>query len=152
MGNLVISNPTEQNDTVAALVTAVLLDEAAASTTNGNLATTNANVAANTASIVALQGRSAYALYTVAGAITPTGNAVLKTGTAGHMTLVNPAADNISLKIVAADAQAYLVTCNTGKLNGLSVGTFGGAIGDSLVLLSSGGVWLALVANGVTIA
>ena len=145
MGNLALGNPTEQNDTVAALVTAVLLDEAAASTTNGN-------VAANTASIVALQGRSAYALYTVAGAITPTGNAVLKTGTAGHMTLVNPAADNISLKIVAADAQAYLVTCNTGKLNGLSVGTFGGAIGDSLVLLSSGGVWLALVANGVTIA
>jgi hypothetical protein len=146
VGNLVLHNPSEPQETVAALVRAVLLDEAL-------LASTSSSSTANAAAITALQASNAYALYTSAGAIAPAGRAILKTGTAGHMTLVAPAADNILLIIIAADAEAYLVTCGTaGKLNGGTVGTFGGAIGDSLILLSSGGVWLAVLANGVVIA
>ena len=162
MGNLNLTNPSEPPETLKAIVTAILEDEALLAnaatsasvtalastvTTQGGQITTQGN------EITALQGAAAYALYTVAGAIAPAGRAVLKTGTAGHMTLVAPAADNILLIIVAADAEAYVVTCGTaGKLNGGTAGTFGGAIGDSLILLSSGGVWLAVLANGVTIA
>ena len=146
MGNLNLTNPSEPPETLKAIVTAILEDEVL-------LADTSSSSTANAVAIAALQALDAYALYTSAGAIAPAGRAVLKTGTAGHMTLVAPAADNILLIIVAADAEAYVVTCGTaGKLNGGTAGTFGGAIGDSLILLSSGGVWLAVLANGVTIA
>lgn len=155
MGNLNLTNPSEPPETLKAIVTAILEDEVllANAATSASVTALASTVTTQGNEITALQGAAAYALYTVAGAIAPAGRAVLKTGTAGHMTLVAPASDNILLIIVAADAEAYLVTCGTsGKLNGGTVGTFGGAIGDSLILLSSGGVWLALLANGVTIA
>ena len=147
MGNLILTNPSEPPETLKAIVTAILEDEALLATT-----ASAASVTAVSNSVAALQAAAAYALYTSAGAVAPSGYAVLKTGTSGAMTLVNPASDGILLIIVAADAHAYTLTCSAGKLNGGAVGTFGGAIGDSLILLSSGGVWLAALANGVTIA
>ena len=109
MGNLVLNNPSEPPETLKAIITAINGDEAL-------LASQGSTGTANGVAITALQNAAGYALYTAALAVAPIGHAILKTGTAGAMTLVNP------------------------------------AIGDSLILLSSGGVWLAVLANGVTIA
>jgi hypothetical protein len=89
--------------------------------------------------------------YTAAGAIAPTGVAVLKTGAASAMTLVAPPT-GATLTIVAADAEAYVVTTPANKINGADdTMTFAGAVGDSIQLASSGGVWYVVAKNGVTL-
>lgn len=153
MANLALTNPSGPNETVAALVAAVTLDEEqlALTATASSVATLTGEVGTLTTDVTALQAAAAYAKYTAAGAIAPAGRAVLEAGSGAAMTLVNPPADNVALTIVAADAQAYTLTCSSGKLNGGTVGTWTPAIGNSLILLSSGGVWLAVLTNGVAI-
>jgi hypothetical protein len=166
--NLVLPNPSTPQQSLEAIITAINLDEAqlaetatagsvtalaaTVATQGGEITTLTSEVATLTTEVTALDAAAAYAKYTAAGAIAPNGRAVLLAGSAAHMTLVAPAADNLLLIIAAADSEAYVVTCGTsGKLNGGTVGTFTPGIGNCLILLSSGGVWLALVANGVTI-
>ena len=90
--------------------------------------------------------------YTAAGAIAPTGVAVLKTGAASAMTLVAPPA-GATLTIVAADAEAYVVTTPANKINGADdTMTFAGAVGDSIQLASYNGIWYVVAKNGVTLS
>ncbi len=99
--------------------------------------------------------------YTGAGAIAPGGKAFLKTGTAGAMTLPLPLAgaqsaggqDGMAMIITALDAEAYTVTTPADGYNGADhVATFGGAIGDSILLLAFGGTWLVTQNNGITLS
>jgi len=131
--NFVTTNPAQLNDRVTELQIALQLDEA------NNL-----------------QG----AEYTSAGAITPGGNAVLKTGAASAMTLalplpgsqLNGGQDFATMQIVALDAHAYTVTVPS-AFNGGSdtVATFGGTAGDSMQLLAYDGVWYVTNLTGVTL-
>jgi hypothetical protein len=152
MGNLALTNPTESQHTVAALVTAVLLDEAAAATTQGNVSTLQGQVSTLQTQATAAANATGCVKYASAGAIAPYGTAVLKTGTAGAMTLVAPPA-GATLTIVAADAHAYTVTTPTDAINGTDdTATFGGAVGDSIQLASESGVWITVALNGVTLS
>jgi hypothetical protein len=101
-------------------------------------------------------------VYTAAGAISQKeGTVILKTGTAGAMTLANPTAglpaaggdDGKELSIVAADAHAYTVTTGTSGLNGAShIATFAAAIGNGITLTAYNGTWLVTVNNGITLS
>jgi hypothetical protein len=102
--------------------------------------------------VTSLQNATSCVTYTSAGAISPTGVAVLKTGAASAMTLVVPPA-GAALTIVAADAEAYVVTTTATKINGTDdTMTFGGAVGDSIQLASDGGVWYTVALNNVTLS
>jgi hypothetical protein len=80
------------------------------------------------------------------GAITiKTGVVILTKGSAAAITLAAPTAttdDGKILYIIAGSAQAHVVTV-TGAAggSGQDVGTFGGAINDSTVLVAYNGVW-----------
>lgn len=133
--NFVTTNPAGPNERLKSLQLAVQQDEA---------------------------GVLGYAEYTAAGAIAPGGVALLKTGAASAMTLAAPIAgspalggqDGYVLKIVALDAEAYVVTAPANAINGNKVtATFGGAVGDSIELVAFGGVWYTSgTALGVSLA
>jgi outer membrane murein-binding lipoprotein Lpp len=155
MGNLALTNPTEPQQTVAALVAAVLLDEAilAGTATAASVAVLSGDITALNSEVAALQSAVGYTKYVAAGAIAAAaGHAVLQAGSAAHMTLANPPSDNLLLIVAAADSEAYLLTCSSGKLSGGTTGTWVAGIGNGLILLSSGGVWLAVGVNNVVIA
>lgn len=95
--------------------------------------------------------------YGAAGAIYPhAGTHQLVTGAASAMTLADPsvAEDGLTLTIVALDAQAYTLTNTTGYGAGgasLDVATWGGAVGDSLMIEATGGKWHVINAINVTL-
>lgn len=70
------------------------------------------------------------------------------------MTLAAPTAtthDGWIVEIIATTANAHTVTCPAGKLGGSAVGTFGGAIGDRLILEAVQGVWCVNLNVNVTL-
>lgn len=93
--------------------------------------------------------------YAADGAITLVagGIAKLTKGSAGAYTLAAPYADGALLIVVAASAQAHVITnASTGFNAKGSSGTltFGGAIGDSCILVSEGGNWYTASTRNVT--
>lgn len=114
--------------------------------------------------IIALEaGLFGITKYTAAGAISlANGTAVLKAGSAAAMTLAAPTAglpsaggnDGQRLTIVALDAYAYTVTTPSNAINGSKhIGTFAGAVGDSIELVAYNGVWYVVgTQNGVTLS
>ena len=74
---------------------------------------------------------------------------------ASAMTLANPVGNGHVLYISSKTAQAHTITVADG-LHGLGagedVGTFGGAIDDCVVLVSSGGYWCQVSNVNVTFA
>ena len=104
--------------------------------------------------------------YGAAGAITvPFVNTYvsLKSGASSAMTLNDPNLDNQAIVVIqAADAKAY--TLDNGSTNNASgsgfnaggtasdVGTFGGAIGDGIMLRAQAGKWLVITKTNVTLA
>lgn len=101
------------------------------------------------------------AVYTSAGAITQKSGVVLiGSGGALTMTLADPiegSDDGKMLTIVAITAQAHKVDNSAGSgINGgggtVDFLNFGGAIGDSCMLVAYGGVWHAVNLLNVTIA
>ena len=102
--------------------------------------------------ITALQKATSVVTYTAAGAISPTGIAVLKAGSAAAMTLVVPPT-GANLTIVAADAHAYTVTTSANKVNGNSdTLTWTAAVGNSITLVGSGGIWYVALNTGVALS
>lgn len=100
------------------------------------------------------------AVYTTAGAIAEK-SGIVTIGSAGAlaMTLAAPidgSDDGKMLTIVAITAQAHTVTNTSPGFNsggaGSDVATFGGAIGDSMILVAYGGVWHAVNLLNVTLA
>lgn len=81
--------------------------------------------------------------------------AVLTKGTAQAMTLSAPSTDGVIIKIVSATAAAHTVTATTIGFNATDtagdVGTFGGAIGDGIQVVSHNGEWLVLNNINVTL-
>ena len=110
-----------------------------------------------------LQGdqKAQAAVYTADGAISEKSGVVLiGGGGAKSMTLAAPIEgedDGKMLIISAITAQAHTVTQATPEFNGIDdgnndVATFGGAIGDSMVIVAYGGVWYVVNLRNVTIA
>ena len=79
------------------------------------------------------------AIQSVAGGIV-----FITKGTAAALTLAVPYGDGARLVIVSTTAAAHTVTIAAGFNGGgasKDVGTFGGAIGDGIVVVSYGGNW-----------
>ncbi len=98
--------------------------------------------------------------YGAAGAIAvPTRNATitLDKASAAAMTIVDPTkgVDGLTLTIIATTAAAHTVTNTTG-FNGAGtsgdVATFGGAIGDNMVIKALNGQWDIIATRNVTAA
>ncbi len=98
----------------------------------------------------------------VSGAITgPSGSGVpvsdtliylTKSSAAGVMTLAAAGIDQLNtLTFISTTAQAHTITM-AGNAGATDVATFGGAIGNSVTLKASNGVWAAIALNGVTVA
>jgi hypothetical protein len=84
--------------------------------------------------------------YSADGAITLVagGIAVLTKSSAGAYTLAAPAGDGCVLILVAGTAMAHVVTIATADAAGgasQNVGTFGGAVNDSTILVSYNSQW-----------
>lgn len=89
------------------------------------------------------------------GAITiPSGLVVLNKAGAIAATLAAPQGNGLVLFIVSETAQAHTLDLATTGVNGGSadVGTFGGAIGDGVVLISHGDHWYSVANTNVTFA
>lgn len=89
------------------------------------------------------------------GAITiPCGLVVLNKAGVVAATLAAPQADGMVLFIVSETAQAHTLDLATTGVNAGSadVGTFGGAIGDGVVLVSHGDHWYSFANTNVTFA
>ncbi len=89
------------------------------------------------------------------GAITiPSGVVILNKAGVVAATLAAPQGDGLVLHIVSETAQAHTVDLATSGVNGTSadVGTFGGAIGDGVLLVSHGDHWYSLANTNVTFA
>ena len=105
------------------------------------------------------RGVGAEKLITADGAITvPTQDTrytITKAGVAA-MTLAAPTVSGILVHIISGTANAHTLTNASPGFNnagaGGDVGTFGGAIGDGIVLLSYNGIWLVVSKTNVTIA
>ncbi len=105
-----------------------------------------------------------YSGATGAKAISPyAGSAFLTKSTAGtDYTLAAPISglginggdDGTELTIITTTAAAHVVTVGAGLINGATNGkaTFTAAIGNSVTLVASGGVWYVKALNGVTIS
>lgn len=98
-------------------------------------------------------------VYTQNGALTiQTGTHLLTKGGVAVMTLAAPttAQNGTRMRIVSTTAQAHTVTQTTPGFNNGStasdVGTFGGAIGDSLALEAYNGIWYVMGKTNVTLA
>jgi hypothetical protein len=95
--------------------------------------------------------------YTAAGAITIAPGVATVTGAGAlAMTLAAPPAalDGLTLTIIAGSAHAHTVTYSTGFNGGgasLDVGTFGGAIGDNMIIVARGGTWYVIALRNVTL-
>jgi len=97
--------------------------------------------------------------HTASGAIRMRDGVVALSGASAlAMTITSPTNndDGSVLTIMATTAQAHTVTYGTVGFNGGStakdVATFGGAIGDNLVLTAISGVWYVVSSVNVTIA
>lgn len=96
--------------------------------------------------------------YTSAGALTiQPGVQFIGSGGALAMTLASPDKymDGLVMVLQASTAQAHTVTYTPGfygTTTSSDVATFGGAIGDNLVVYATGGVWRILSLKGVTVA
>ena len=83
---------------------------------------------------------------------------VITKGTAAAMTLATPttAQNGTVITITSSTAAAHTVTAATIGFNALNtsgdVGTFGGAIGDGMIVVAYGGEWLVLNNINVTLA
>lgn len=79
-------------------------------------------------------------------------------GTAAALTLGTPTTvqNGTIIYIVSTTAAAHTVTCSTIGFNagnaGADVGTFGGAIGDGMIVVAYGGEWYVLNNINVTLA
>ena len=78
-------------------------------------------------------------------------------GTTTAVTLPDPdtSRNGTFLLIIATSASAHTVTNTTGFNGGggaSDVATFGGAVGDSMILTAFNGTWLVVALNNVTIA
>jgi hypothetical protein len=102
----------------------------------------------------------AVAEYIVAGAIIPGGKVFLKTGTAGAFTLPQPIPgaqlnggnDGMVTKIIALDAEAYVITTSANGINGnKDTATWTAAVGNNMTLEAFNGVWLATGLVGVAL-
>lgn len=109
--------------------------------------------------LAALSGRAgAPPTYTASGAIAlMPGIVYIGASGAGAMTLANPttAQNGMVMVIYASTAQAHTVTYTAGffgTTTSSDVATFGGAVGDNMVIYAQGGQWWALVTRNVTIA
>lgn len=92
---------------------------------------------------------------TDSGAITiPSGFVVLNKAGVIAATLAAPTANGQILIVVSETAQAHTLDLATSGINGGSadVGTFGGAIGDGVGLISHDGVWYSFANTNVTFA
>lgn len=132
--NFQTTNPAQLNDRVTELQVAVTLDE------------TN-NLQANH--------------YTTAGALAVGGVALLNTGAASNFTLAAPLAgaqnaggqDFATMKILALDAHAYVVTTPADKINGADdTATWTAAVGNGMELIAYNGVWYSSRLTGVTLS
>lgn len=126
----------------------------ATQTQSGNLAVTGTITA--TGAVLADGGvRLPVQVISGDGAITIKSGAVILTkGSAAAITLAAPTAvtdDGKVLYIVAGSAQAHVVTV-TGAAggSGQDVGTFGGAINDSAILVARNALWYMLPTRNVT--
>lgn len=94
--------------------------------------------------------------YTSAGALTlQPGVQFIGSGGALAMTLASPEKwmDGMVMVLQASTAQAHTVTYTPGfygNTTSSDVATFGGAIGDNLVIFATGGVWRPLTTRNVT--
>lgn len=95
--------------------------------------------------------------YTSAGALTvQSGVSFIGSSGALAMTLVNPtvAMNGLIMTIQASTAQAHTVTYTAGFNGGTTardVATFGGAIGDQMIIYANNGVWWTLSLRNVTL-
>lgn len=91
---------------------------------------------------------------TDSGAITiPCGLVVLNKAGAIAATLAAPAANGLILMIVSETAQAHTVDLATSGVNAgnADVGTFGGAIGDGVCLMSHGDHWYVVPGTNLNV-
>lgn len=84
---------------------------------------------------------------------------VITKGTAAALTVAAPTAtvhDGVEMVVVAATAAAHTLTATTIGFNAgnaaSDVGTFGGAIGDSMAFVAYQGEWLVISNINVTLA
>jgi hypothetical protein len=95
--------------------------------------------------------------YTASGAITIQPGVHFINGTTLAMTLANPttAQNGMILIIVSTNASAHTLTYTAGFDGGTTardVATFGGAIGDNIVIFANNGVWWVISTRNVTLA
>ena len=94
--------------------------------------------------------------YDAAGTIAPDRNVIELRGSGVlAMTLPAPVQHGATMFIVSTTANAHTVTYAAGFNGGgagADVATFGGAAGDSLMLIALGGVWYVMNATNVTLA
>ncbi len=84
---------------------------------------------------------------------------ILQKASAAAMTLADPAVgvDGLTLTILATTAAAHTVS-NLGGSGfngggtGSDIGTFGGAIGDGMIIKAEGGKWIVVTKTNVTLA
>lgn len=91
---------------------------------------------------------------TASGAITiPCGLVVINVGSAAAVTLAAPIANGQFLMIVSETAQAHTLDLATSGVFGGSadVGTFGGAIGDGVCLVSHGDHWYTVPGTNLNV-
>lgn len=94
--------------------------------------------------------------YTAAGAITPQPGLVFINGTTLAMTIVDPttAQNGMIMVIEATNASAHTLTYTAGFNGGTTardVATFGGAVGDNIVIIANGGTWWVISTRNVTL-
>ena len=92
---------------------------------------------------------------TDSGAITiPSGVVILNKSGVIAATLAAPQANGLVLYIVSETAQAHTLDLATSGVNGGSadVGTFGGAVGDGVCLVSHGNHWYSIANTNVSFA
>lgn len=93
--------------------------------------------------------------YTAAGAIDVQPGIVFINGTTLAMTLANPttAQNGMVMVIESTNASAHTVTYTAGFNGGTTardVATYGGAIGDNMVIFANAGVWWVISTRNVT--
>lgn len=94
--------------------------------------------------------------YTTAGAINPQPGSIFINGTTLAMTLINPtlAQNGMIMVISATNASAHTLTYTAGFNGGTTardVATFGGAVGDNIVVYANAGVWWVISTRNVTL-
>lgn len=111
--------------------------------------TASGSILANTVFAGGLKHTIAAKLIDGAIASAPGVIAITKATPLGSSTLATPtvtAHDGYVLTIVSTTAQAHVVSCASGKVNGgtITTLTFGGAIGDSVTMVAYQGLWYVI--------